>query len=218
MQPAITVAIIAAAASAVGWIVNYTLSLKSEEKRRHLTARLSHVERQLELLYGPLVFLIYEGRRSFLDLMDTLGRKYVFKANQELPPDELELWLFWVDNEFIRRNIAIKNLLSNHAHLVVGDHLPPSYIKFLDHHNSWYIEHRHWKERQVPYSWHSKINWPDDFADEVIATFENLMKEHAALIGIIGGSRVEASKSKFLVKRVGWVLSSGGVADPEGTP
>ena len=103
-------------------------------------------------------------------------------------PDDLELWLYWVDNEFMPRNKSIKALLSSHTHLVAGGILPPSFIRFLDHHNSWNIEHLRWKEQQIPYAWHSKINWPRDFEDEVIATFENLMKEHAALIGIIGGT------------------------------
>ena len=188
MQPAITVAVIAATVSAIGWIVNYVLSSRSEKERGRLIARLSHIERQLELLYGPLAFLVYEGRRSFLDLLDTLGRKSVFRGNDELPQDELELWLFWVDHEFIPRNIAIKDLLSKHTHLVVGDNLPPSYIRFLDHHNSWYVEHQRWKERQVPYSWHSKFNWPQEFEGEVISAFEHLMKEHAKLVGIIGGA------------------------------
>lgn len=198
MQPVITVAVIAAAVSAVGWIVNYVLALRSERERSRLAARLSHIERQLELLYGPLAFLVYEGRRSFIDLLDTLGRKHVFKDNDELPSDELELWLFWVDRDLIPRNIAIKNLLSSHTQLVAGDHLPPSYIRFIDHHNSWHIEHQRWKERQVPYSWHSKLNWPRDFEDEVISTFEQLMKEHATLIGIIGGTEVSSHRTTSL--------------------
>ena len=198
MQPAITVAVIAATVSAIGWVVNYILSLKSERKRSHLAARLSHVERQLELLYGPLVFLVYEGRRSFLDLLDKLGRSYVFRNDEELQPDDLELWLFWVDHEFIPRNIAIKNLLSSRTHLVFGNKLPSSYIRFLDHHNSWHIEHQLWKERQVPYVWHSKINWPREFEDDVISAFEQLMKEHATLIGIIGGSELRSRTRTFL--------------------
>jgi hypothetical protein len=91
------------------------------------------------------------------------------------------------------RNITVKNLLSAHTHLVVGDQLPNSYIRFLDHHNSWYIEHQRWKEEGVPYAWHSIINWPREFEDEIISTFEQLMKEHAALIGIIGGTETSSA-------------------------
>jgi hypothetical protein len=47
--------------------------------------------------------------------------------------------------------------LSAHTHLVVGGQLPNSYIRSLDHHNSWYIGHQRWKEEGVPYSWRSKF-------------------------------------------------------------
>src|ERR1035438_8400772 len=198
MESAITVAVIAAAASAIGWIVNYVLSSISERERNRLASRLSHIQKQLELLYGPLAFLMFEGRRSFIDLLETLGRKYVFINDRELPQDELELWLFWVDHEFIPRNIAVKGLLSAHTDLIVGNQLPESYIKFLDHHNSWSIAHQRWKEQGVPYAWHSKVNWPREFEDEVISTFEQLMKEHAELIGTIGGTESNSSKATFL--------------------
>jgi hypothetical protein len=200
MGPAITVAVIAAAVSAVGWIVNYILSSRSERERSRLASRLSHIQKQLELLYGPLAFLMLEGRRSLKDLIDKLGRNHVFMHNRELPKDELDLWLFWVDHDLMPRNITVKNLLSTHAHLVAGDKLPDSYIRFLDHHNSWHIEHLRWKEEGVPYAWHSKINWPRDFEDEIISTFEQLMKEHAALIGIIGGTEASSSKTTFVLR------------------
>ena len=129
MEPAITVAVIAAAVSAVGWIVNYILSSRSERERSRLASRLSHIQKQLELLYGPLAFLVLEGRRSFKDLIDKLGRNHVFMHNRELPKDELDLWLFWVDHDLMPRNITVKNLLSTHARLVAGDKLPDSYIK-----------------------------------------------------------------------------------------
>ena len=141
----------------------------------------------MKYLYGPLAFLIYEGRRTWNDLLEKLGREHVFMGHK-LEQKELDLWLYWVDHDFMPRNYEIKNLLASNAHLIDGAELPPSYITFLDHHNSWYVEHQRWKEQGIQYSWHSKVNWPDDFEKEVIVTFERLMKEHEALIGIIGGS------------------------------
>jgi hypothetical protein len=93
----------------------------------------------------------------------------------------------------LRKPEPPRQTLSTHTHLVVGDWLPDSYIKFLDHHNSWYMEHQRWKGEGVPYAWHSKINWPREFEDEIISTFEQLMKEHAALIGIIGGTEASSA-------------------------
>jgi hypothetical protein len=182
MEPAITVAVIAAAVSAVGWIVNYILTSRSERERTRLTSRLNHVEKQLEFLYGPLAFLVYEGRQTWEDLLHKLGRNHVFVAGHELPQQELDLWLFWVEHDFMPRNLTIKNLLASNAHLIDGAELPRSYIEFLNHHNSWQIQHQRWKEQDIEYSWHSDINWPGAFEDEVVSTFTRLMKEHETLI------------------------------------
>src|SRR5215472_1271389 len=106
MEPAITVAVIAAIVSGIGWIVNYVLSSRSDRSRVRQASRLAHIQQQLELLYGPLAFLVLEGRRSFTDLLDKLGRRYVFIASgSELPPNDLDLWLFWVDHELMPRNL-----------------------------------------------------------------------------------------------------------------
>jgi hypothetical protein len=182
MEPAITVAVIAAAVSAVGWIVNYILTSRSERERARLTSRLTRIERQLEFLYGPMAFLVYEGEQTWKDLLRKLGRANVFIRGQELPQQELDLWLFWVDHDFMPRNLAIKNLLASNSHLIDGSELPLVYIEFLNHHNSWHIQHQRWKEQGVSYAWHSEVNWPKEFTEQVIFTFRRLMEEHEALI------------------------------------
>ena len=187
MGPAIAVAVIAAAVSVAGWVVNYVLSSKSERERTRRAARLAHVQNQLERLYGPLAFLIYEGRKAFNDIWEKFGAKSIFTEDGELSEKELDLWLFWVDHEFIPRNVEIERLLSANTHLIPGKRLPDSYVKFLDHHISWHMEHLRWKESGIRYSWHSKVNWPREFEDEVLSTFGDLMEEHAALIGSVGG-------------------------------
>jgi hypothetical protein len=186
MNPAVAVAVIAAAVSALGWAINHILASRAERRKARLTARLAHVERQLSELYGPLVFLIHEGRAIFSDLLQSFGRNYVFVAGQPLPENELATWLFWVDLDLMPRNSKIQSILASNAHLIVGEELPASYVKFLDHHNSWKIHHERWKREGVKYQWHSKINYPMEFASEVVATFRHLMKTHAELIGAVG--------------------------------
>lgn len=116
------------AVSAVGWIVNYVLL---QDRRENEVAWLQDcpISETIGVALGPLTFLMLEGRRSFKDLLDKLGRNHVFVHNCDLPKDELDLWLFWVDHDLMPRNITVKNLLSAHTHLVVGDQLPNSYIR-----------------------------------------------------------------------------------------
>ncbi|MET8680936.1 hypothetical protein ABZW18_25990 [Streptomyces sp. NPDC004647] len=184
MDSTITVAVIAGSVSAVGWLVNHALSGRAERKRARHQAALTHVERQLEELYGPLLFLMHEGESSFSDFTQTVGGHAVF-VNEQIEPDNLQPWLFWVDNDFMPRNRAIQTLLSTKAHLIDASRMPASYLQFLDHHNSWHVSHLRWKEDGVPYRWHSRTGWPRDFQSDVIATYERLKRYQKEISGIL---------------------------------
>jgi hypothetical protein len=186
MSPGITVAIITATVSMVGWVLNHILNSLFEKRKARLVAQLAHIERQLSELYGPLAFLIHEGKATFSDLLQNLGRSYIFHNEDPLPEDELATWLFWVEFDFMPRNSRIQSILASNTHLIAGERLPISYLKFLDHYNSWRVTHERWKRDAVEYSWHSKENWPKDFENDIISTFRQLMQTHAKLIGAVG--------------------------------
>ncbi|WP_052867428.1 hypothetical protein [Streptomyces niger] len=101
---------------------------------------------------------------------------------------QLDTWLFWVDNDLMPRNRAIQNLLAAKAHLIDAAHMPASYLAFLDHHNSWHVSHLRWKEEGVPYRWHSRTPWPEEFACDVITAFENLKQRQEELAGTLTAS------------------------------
>lgn len=182
MDITLLIAAIAAVASIIGWIVNHILSGYRDRHNQQLAASLKYTERQLEELYGPLAFLILEGERTFKDLLETLGRNYVFLPDKSLPEDELKLWLFWAENDLLPRNEKIKELLMTKTHLIEGINIPASYLSFLDHHNSWKINHLRWQKEGVKYSWHSKIKWSREFGRDVLLTFEKLKAQHAKFL------------------------------------
>ena len=183
MEPPVVVAIIAGSVTAIGWLVNHILTDRREQEKRQTEALSGYVEKQLEELYGPLAFLLYEGRRTFQDLLDTLGRRYVFMNEKPLSEKDLKIWLFWAEHSFLPKNEEIKKLLVSKTHLIEGARFPESYVAFLDHHNSWFIQHQRWKEEGIQYSWHSKINWPVEFEQDGIKTFEALKAKHSTLLG-----------------------------------
>jgi len=183
MEAPVQAALIAFLGAVFGWFANHWLTARRDEARRRIEAELRFVERQIEELYGPLAVALYEGRRTFLDLLDSLGRDRVFEGDKPLPPEELKTWLFWSESEFLPRNKEIKDLLRAKAHLVEGACFPASYVLFFDHCNSWAVNHRRWTEHRLAYSWRSKINWPAAFENEVLGTFQALKSRHAALIG-----------------------------------
>lgn len=178
METPVIVATIAASVAIVGWVANHILSGYREKRNNQLISSLKYTERQLEELYGPLYFLILEGKRSIIDLLETLGRNYVFLKDEILPENELKLWLFWIENDFFPRNDNICKLLMTKTHLIDGSEIPKSYLSFLDHYNSWKIKHLRWKKEGVKYSWRSKIDWPPEFEEDIISTFKTLKAKH----------------------------------------
>jgi hypothetical protein len=182
MNPTVTAALVAATAAALGWLVSYVLTVIAARRSLRQTAALKHIERQLEELYGPIAFLILEGRQTFRELLASLGRSYVFIEGVSLPPDELKTWLFWVENDFLPRNERLKTLLSTKTHLLDSPDIPRSYLAFLDHHNSWHINQLRWQKEGVEYSWQSKINWPESFEEDVLDAFRMLKARHTDLL------------------------------------
>ena len=185
MNPAITVAVITACVTALGWVVTNYLSQRREEQKVKAEATLRYVERQLEELYGPLVALMYEGRQVFQELLRSLGRDYVFLEGVALPQDELKTWLFWADNSFLPRNRQIRDLLTSKPHLVEGSDFSESYVLFFLHESSWRVRHERWVKEKVAYDWHSSVNWPLQFERDVIDTFKALKAKHSELLGML---------------------------------
>lgn len=116
MEPSVVVAIIAGSVTTIGWLVNHVLTERRDREKRQTEALLEYVKKQLEELYGPLAFLLYEGRRTFQDLLDTLGRSYVFMNDEPLSEKDLKIWLFWAEHSFLPKNEEIKKLLVSKTH------------------------------------------------------------------------------------------------------
>jgi hypothetical protein len=182
MNASVIAALVAAAVAVVGWLVSYVLAAAAARRNLRQTAALKYIERQLEELYGPMAFLILEGRQTFRELLASLGRNYVFIEDRPLADDDLKTWLFWVENDFLPRNERLKALLSTKTHLLDGSEIPRSHLAFLDHHNSWYINHLRWQKEATAYSWHSKVNWPESFEEDVLNAFRTLKARHLELI------------------------------------
>jgi hypothetical protein len=182
MEIPIVTAIIAASVAAIGWVVGYVLTNRRDRVNQRLTASAKYLEQQLQELYGPLAMLVLEGRRTYRELLDVLGRDHVFVAGNPLEGNDLKTWLFWIEHDFFPRNERIKELIMSKTHLIEGESVPPSYLAFLDHWNSWKINHDRWRSDGIEYGWHSKDNWPEGFESDVVDTFVALKKKHRSFL------------------------------------
>jgi hypothetical protein len=186
MDATLLIALIGALVTALGWLVTNLLSESAEKQRRRLIYQTKFIRQQLNQLYGPLAFLLLEGRQTFQALADTLGRERLIDSDVETFSEaELKAWLFWIDADFFPRNEKIKRLLAKSTHLIEGGVVPESFLIFLDHYNSWKITHDRWLKEGIAYCWHSRIDWPEQFEIDVLDTFHTLKQRHARLMGLI---------------------------------
>ncbi len=98
-------------------------------------------------------------------------------------------------------NEKIKQLLARSTHLIEGGVVPESFLIFLDRYNSWKINHERWIKEGITYSWHSKINWPEQFETDVLETFQDLKQRHARLMGLIEEDRRFFRRISFTPKK-----------------
>jgi hypothetical protein len=169
---------IATAFAAIGWVVNYILTGYRDRENQRSTASLKFIERQLEELYGPLVFLAWEGRRTFEDLKETLGRSEAEGIFPLRSDQERDLWLFWFDKDLLPRHTKVQELLMAKTHLIEGAKMPDSYLQFLDYHNALKIDYLRWKEQGTVYPSKPRVPFPYEFERDTISTFESLKKQH----------------------------------------
>ena len=215
MDAPILVATISATVTILGWLITHILTGYRDRKTKELSAQMKFTERQLEELYGPLAFLIWDGKRTFEDLLEILGRNYVFPPSGIITEDELKTWLFWLDNYFFPKNERIKDLLMTKTHLIEGAEMPASYLDFLEHHNSWYLNHLRWKKEGIKYSWRSKINAPHDFEEEIIDTFKRLKARHTKALRKISAISAEVINDSYYGSMVGKIAYDRTVCDAE---
>src|SRR5262245_19078240 len=142
---------IAASGAIVVAVIGYFATRRNDRRRQEAEARFKYTERQLEELYGPLAFLVIEGRRTFIDLLESMERRKFFGQRDQLSEADLKTWLFWAENDLMPRNEKIEEILMAKTHLIEGDQMPAVYQAFLDHHNSWKINHLRWKTDGTEY-------------------------------------------------------------------
>jgi len=175
LEVAVIVSIIAGTVSIIGWIINHILADYREEKKQNIMRNLENINQQLSELYGPLVFLCYEGQISFNDLREIITKNNKdIKDADNIKIENQKLWQFWVENDFFPRNEKMLRILMEKTHLIEGAKLPVYIIQFIEHYNSWKIAHERWKKEGIEYSGSSKIEYPSTFDEEIIKTFSKL--------------------------------------------
>ena len=81
METSVLVALIAAAVAVLGWVVAHYLEQRRTRAAERLSSQIAYRERQLSELYGPLAFLLIQGRQAFADVLEMVDHDLVLSRS-----------------------------------------------------------------------------------------------------------------------------------------
>ncbi|MFF4576197.1 hypothetical protein [Streptomyces sp. NPDC001410] len=124
-----TAAIITASASIVVAVLAFLLSQYSQIRQERRQARLARINSQLRDLYGPLNTLVDANEQIWEALRATIlpGRD---ERNPEAGTSE---WLRWRDQALMPTNRRIRDLVVEHADLIIETETPKPLVDFCAH-------------------------------------------------------------------------------------
>lgn len=145
------------------------------------TAELDRIERQLTVLYRPLLALVAESKRSVEAFLKTEGRQQILPTDRTLTDAELQRWIQKFELDLMPRNEKMCALIRAHLDLVEGSALPRSWQALLDHEDGWREDHQRWKKEGVEYPFHARTSFPRTLQNELIITIALLEERRHTL-------------------------------------
>jgi hypothetical protein len=115
--------VVAVLAAIFGYAVSYL--------DQHRKDQVAFVSAQIEKLYGPLFALVQANDTAWAHFKQGYwkDRQAYFQTDVSLQPAEIELWRRWMSNVFQPMNIKMEDALVNNAQLLVGERIPPNFVK-----------------------------------------------------------------------------------------
>ena len=179
-QPIATLiaALVAATATAAGWVVSYAYGRRRDAQAKELELRVRYRQRQIEELYGPLFSLIEQVFSA-----DEVQERILPQGAQVLSDEEQDrVRRFFWEQQFAPLHKEIRQLLRTKLYLLEGAELPDSLSQYLEHATQEECQRRLWYESGVSTSHVAGEPWPSDFYDEIKSTLTRLMKEYQGIL------------------------------------
>ena len=166
-----------------GYFVNKTLerfrgeqALRKEyESLRDRTA-LTHLQRQIEELYSPLLGLLTQSKIVFDIAEKKLPNRLGGQAHTS--PEEDETWRYFVEHYFLPLNKQMADLVRTKVYLIPTDAMPESFNLFLMHQAQFDCLHALWRDKGISSMEVPGIGWPKGFQEDVKQTLASLRKTH----------------------------------------
>jgi hypothetical protein len=178
MELTLLVALVAAAATALGWLVTYWFNRSLAMRKDHLDL----VNRQLSDLYGPLYLSCKAGRAAYETLLSKVGRtKGIF--DEESPPtdDEVREWFHWMKTVLGPINDRREELILKSSHLILEDQVPKCIVDFASHAAAYRALLSKWEQGDLSERY-STVPFPDELDNYAEVSFRKLKQEQARLL------------------------------------
>jgi hypothetical protein len=182
--------IVAALAGAVaGGVFSLLNQILLDRRKRREEARLRHLQRQIEELYGPLYGLIQFG--AAINEAEWLRLPKESRDENGWPRDEQggKALQFFRERYYLPLNEQMLELIRTRIHLLDSDGIPESFAKFTRHAAQLDCFHRLYSEVAVRTHGITTIDYPPEFRSDVEDTLYKLRKEYDEYIRRLEGGR-----------------------------
>jgi hypothetical protein len=125
----VTTAVISASASILVAVLAFILNQRGQIRQERRQARLARINSQLRELYGPLNALVEINER----IWEELRRSTVPAKDDREPGQGTDEWRRWRDRALTPANHTMRDLIINHADLLLEVEVPPPLRDFCAH-------------------------------------------------------------------------------------
>ena len=125
----VSAAVITASASILVAMLVFILNQHAQFRQEHRQARLGRVSSQLRELYGPLNALVDVNERNW----EALRESRLPPRAERQPEVGTEDWRRWRDHALMPANLRMRDLIIEHADLLVETEVPQALRDFCAH-------------------------------------------------------------------------------------
>lgn len=172
-------AVITASASIVVAVLVFALNQWSQATQQQHQARLTRINTQLRELYGPLHALLDVNERVWSALRHThLPPRDERLPAGKLPRDAAKSWRLWLDHALMPANIQMRDIIIQHADLLIEQDVPQPLREFCAHVTSYEALLSNGKGNDRPLIEHPG----GSYVDYVRTSFARLKQDQARLL------------------------------------
>ena len=156
----------------------YHTTKRHEDRTRRIEAKMKHLQRQIEELYGPLyslvrqIFIANHVQYALLDSNET-----VLSTEQRQNISD-----FFQTTYFIPLHSEIISILKTKLYLAEGADVPDSFYYYQKHAIQERIQRTLWLEKRIDTSFVSGEKFPDGFFPDIEQSLKKVMAEYEEVV------------------------------------